>query len=60
MTIFICYVFEATLVGMQLDEVVLKENTLASLTRGIELTDGIEFDVRTTLDDELIVHHDRN
>lgn len=59
MAIFISCVFEAILVGMQLDESVLKENTLASLTRGIELTDGIEFDVRTTLDNELIVHHDK-
>ena len=36
----------------------LKENTLPSLVEGIKLTDGIEFDVRSTIDGGLILHHD--
>ena len=34
------------------------ENTLESLRHGIQFNDGIEFDVRMTQDDELIIHHD--
>ena len=37
----------------------LKENTLPSLVKGMELSDGIEFDVRLSSDEELILHHDR-
>ncbi len=44
---------------MQSEQSNLKENTLASIAKGIKLTDGVEFDVRTTIDNELIVHHDR-
>ena len=36
------------------------ENTLESLQHAIQLLDGIEFDVRITADDRLIVHHDRD
>ena len=36
------------------------ENTLASLQHAIQLFDGIEFDVRITADEQLIVHHDRD
>ena len=35
------------------------ENTLESLKHGMEMFDGVEFDVRITADDRLIVHHDR-
>ncbi|DAC67157.1 MAG TPA: glycerophosphodiester phosphodiesterase, partial [Candidatus Poseidoniales archaeon] len=35
------------------------ENTLESLRHGIEMFDGIEFDVRLTADGQLVVHHDR-
>ena len=35
------------------------ENTLESLRHGIEMFDGIEFDVRLTADNQLVVHHDR-
>ena len=35
------------------------ENTLESLKHGMEMFDGVQFDVRITADDRLIVHHDR-
>lgn len=35
------------------------ENTLESLKHGMQMFDGVEFDVRITADDRLIVHHDR-
>ena len=35
------------------------ENTLESLKHGLAMFDGIEFDVRITADDQLVVHHDR-
>ncbi len=34
------------------------ENTLESLRHAIQHNDGIEFDVRLTQDEELIIHHD--
>jgi hypothetical protein len=34
------------------------ENTLESLRHAIQLHDGIEFDLRMTLDGEVIIHHD--
>ena len=34
------------------------ENTVESLRHGIQVNDGIEFDVRMTQDGELIIHHD--
>ena len=36
------------------------ENTLKSLQHAVALFDGIEFDIRMTSDNKLIVHHDRN
>ena len=36
------------------------ENTLKSLQHGISLFDGIEFDIRMTLDNQLVIHHDRS
>ena len=36
------------------------ENTVESLRHGIQVNDGIEFDVRMTQDGELIIHHDAN
>ena len=35
------------------------ENTLASLVHGMRLFDGIEFDIRLTRDDQVVIHHDR-
>ena len=35
-----------------------KENTIHSLKTGLELSDGIEFDIRITRDKKLIVFHD--
>lgn len=35
------------------------ENSLNSLVHGMELFDAIEFDVRLTKDDQVIIHHDR-
>lgn len=35
------------------------ENSLDSLVHGMELFDAIEFDVRLTKDDQVIIHHDR-
>ena len=34
------------------------ENTLESLRHAIQHNDGIEFDVRLTQDQELVIHHD--
>ena len=34
------------------------ENTLESLRHAIQLHDGIEFDLRLTLDGEVVIHHD--
>ena len=36
------------------------ENTLESLRHAINLFDGIEFDIRITADEQLILHHDRD
>jgi len=36
------------------------ENTLESLRHAIQQFDGIEFDIRITADNQLVVHHDRN
>jgi glycerophosphoryl diester phosphodiesterase len=54
----ICKHFEGTLVEMSSEPKQIKENTLESLSRAIKLSDGIEFDVRSTLDERLILHHD--
>ena len=35
------------------------ENTLESLRHAFSLFDGVEFDIRLTADNQLIVHHDR-
>ena len=35
------------------------ENTLASLVHGMLLFDGIEFDIRLTSDNQVVIHHDR-
>lgn len=35
------------------------ENTLESLVHGMRMFDGIEFDIRLTSDDQIIIHHDR-
>jgi glycerophosphoryl diester phosphodiesterase len=35
------------------------ENTIGALRHGIKMFDGIELDVRLTVDDGLILHHDR-
>lgn len=35
------------------------ENTLTSLAHGMGLFDGIEFDIRLTSDDQVVIHHDR-
>ena len=35
------------------------ENTLASLQHALNMFDGIEFDIRLTADDQLVLHHDR-
>ena len=35
------------------------ENTLSSLVHGMHLFDGIEFDIRLTSDDQVVIHHDR-
>lgn len=36
------------------------ENTLLSLQHGINMFDGVEFDIRITADRQLAIHHDRN
>ena len=33
------------------------ENTLASLVHGMRMFDGIEFDIRLTSDDQVVIHH---
>ena len=35
------------------------ENTLKSLVHGIEMFDAIEFDIRLTNDQQVVIHHDR-
>ena len=35
------------------------ENTLESLQHAFSMFDGVEFDIRLTADDQLVVHHDR-
>ena len=44
---------------MNINHDIYKENTISSLTRAIQLTDGIEFDLRSTVDGEIIIHHDK-
>ena len=44
---------------MNINHEIYKENTISSLTRAIKLTDGIEFDLRSTIDGEIIIHHDK-
>ena len=34
------------------------ENTLESLRHAIQVHDGIEFDLRLTVDGEVVIHHD--
>ena len=34
------------------------ENTHASLVEAMQKMDGVEFDLRLTADDQLVVHHD--
>ena len=34
------------------------ENTHASLVKAMQIMDGVEFDLRLTADDQLVVHHD--
>ena len=34
------------------------ENTHASLVEAMQRMDGVEFDLRLTADDQLVVHHD--
>ena len=34
------------------------ENTHASLVEAMQSMDGVEFDLRLTADDQLVVHHD--
>ena len=36
------------------------ENTLASLVHGMEMFDAIEFDIRLTKDEQVVIHHDRS
>ena len=36
------------------------ENTLESLRHAIQQFDGIEFDIRITADNQLVIHHDRD
>ena len=35
-----------------------RENTIQALSHGIQISDGVEFDLRLTKDDRLILHHD--
>ena len=35
------------------------ENTLESLRHAFTMFDGVEFDIRLTADEQLIIHHDR-
>ena len=35
------------------------ENTLESLVEGMKMFDAIEFDIRLTKDEQVIIHHDR-
>ena len=35
------------------------ENTLESLIHGMSLFDAIEFDIRLTVDEQVVIHHDR-
>ena len=34
------------------------ENTHASLVQAMQNMDGVEFDLRLTADDQIVVHHD--
>ena len=36
------------------------ENTLDSLVHGMEMFDAIEFDIRLTKDNHVVIHHDRS
>lgn len=36
------------------------ENTLHSLVHGMEMFDAIEFDIRLTKDEQVVIHHDRS
>ena len=36
------------------------ENTHASLVQAMQSMDGVEFDLRLTADDQVVVHHDHN
>ena len=36
------------------------ENTLESLVHGMEMFDAIEFDIRLTKDNHVVIHHDRS
>ena len=35
------------------------ENTLQSLRHAFAMFDGVEFDIRLTADEQLVIHHDR-
>ena len=35
-----------------------RENTISAITYGIQLSDGVEFDLRLTEDEQLVLHHD--
>ena len=34
-----------------------RENTIKAITYGIQLSDGVEFDLRLTEDEQLVLHH---
>ena len=36
------------------------ETTLASLVHGMNMFDAIEFDIRLTKDEQVVIHHDRS
>ncbi len=59
MTMFICITILERIEHMSDVENILKENTLPSLVRAIQLADGIEFDIRSTIEGGLILHHDK-
>ena len=35
-----------------------RENTIDAISYGIQVSDGVEFDLRLTEDDRLVLHHD--